>query len=232
MPIQAAFLESVLKERRHQRLDVGQRGDALPEVARRQDPVLGAQPARATAVIRHRHDRGQVAGVLLQPPKESRESRTASQGDHAGPLLEEAVVVNDLGECPIAAWQEGAQDRLGQLVQGVADKAKAEKSEENGSVGAGDELERQRSDDLWEASVLVEVTQKVANPEADDHQTDSQKDQPSLDVEAGGEPAHHPGVHTYGGHRRPKLSTAFFELNLGTFRYIHWTLSCLAEAGI
>src|SRR5213082_1771895 len=86
-------------------------------------------------------------------------------------------------ERPVPAREEGAEDGLGQLVQGVADEAETEESEEDGSVTAGDELEGEWADKLGEAPVLVKVTQKVANPEADDDQADRQKDEPSLDME-------------------------------------------------
>ena len=64
--VEAAFIEAVLEQGGHQRFDVGQGRDALPEVAWGEDPVLLAQPPRAATVVGHSDDRSQVAGVLLQ----------------------------------------------------------------------------------------------------------------------------------------------------------------------
>src|SRR6202171_2361024 len=121
MAVETALLEAVLEERRHQRLDVGQGRDALPEVAGGQDPVLGAQLARAAAVVCHGDDGGQVAGVLLQPPKHGGAAGTAPQRDHPWSPLQETVVVDDLGEGPVPAGQEWHADRLGELLQGKTD---------------------------------------------------------------------------------------------------------------
>ena len=151
MPVQAALFEPVLKEGRHQWLDVGQGGDALAEVAGWEDPVLRPQLARAAAVVRHRHDRGQVAGVLLQPAKHGGEARPATERDHPGPLLQKAIVIDDLGEGPVAAREEGAQDGLGQLVEGKEDDRKAEGPKECRAGNVRKELQCQVESDAREA---------------------------------------------------------------------------------
>jgi hypothetical protein len=56
-------------------------------------------------------------------------------------------------------------------------------------------LKGQRTDEIGETAVLVKVAEEIPNPEADDHHPQDQEAKPSFDVEAGGEPAHHPGVH-------------------------------------
>jgi len=136
--------------------------------------------------------------------------------------LQKTIVVDDLGERPVTAWQEGAQDGLGQLVEGVEDDAQTKSGEERPPDVTVDELKGQVEKDVGERHPrAVDVGQRVADPQADQHHANQQEDQPPFDVEAGGEPAHHPGVHSYTGHRRPKLSTAFFELPRAPFRYIH-----------
>ena len=53
--------EAVLHELGHERLGIGQRGDAVADVPGRHDAELLAQPAAAAAVVGHRHDGGDVA---------------------------------------------------------------------------------------------------------------------------------------------------------------------------
>ena len=67
MPGQAvALLEPVLEQLGDERLGVGEGGDAVAHVARRQDAQLSAQNAGAAAVVGDGDDRREVVGVLLQ----------------------------------------------------------------------------------------------------------------------------------------------------------------------
>jgi hypothetical protein len=64
--LEAALLEAVVEQLLNQRLGVRQGDQALPDVARRQDPVFLTQPPAGAAVVGDGDDRGPVAGVLLQ----------------------------------------------------------------------------------------------------------------------------------------------------------------------
>ena len=64
--VERTFLEAVVEELLHQRLGVGQRDQALAEVAGREDAVLVAQPARGSAVVCDRDDGRQVRRIGLK----------------------------------------------------------------------------------------------------------------------------------------------------------------------
>ena len=197
VPVQAALLEAVLEEGGHERLDVGQCCDALAEVARRQDPVLGTEPAGAAPVVGHGDDRGQVSGVLLESPQQGGEPGAPAQRHHPRALLEKPVVVNDLGQGPVPPRQEGAEDGLGQLVERIQDDAQTEGSKQPAPDVPVQELQGQVVENVGKLDAgPVDVGQGIADPEADEDHPDHEEDEPTFDVEAGGEPAHHPGVHT------------------------------------
>jgi hypothetical protein len=65
--------EAVLEDLVHHRLRVGQRRDAVADVAHRRDPELGPQHARRPAIVGDRDHGGQVARVLLQPAQQRRQ---------------------------------------------------------------------------------------------------------------------------------------------------------------
>ena len=81
--------EAVAEELAHERLGVGERRDAVADVADRRDPELLAQRARRAAVVGHGHDRRDVARVLLEPAQERREARPAADRDDPRPAREE-----------------------------------------------------------------------------------------------------------------------------------------------
>ena len=58
-------LEAVFEEAGNQRVGIGQRGDALTEIARRQQAQLAPQPSGRAAVIADGDHGGEIAGVLL-----------------------------------------------------------------------------------------------------------------------------------------------------------------------
>ena len=88
--------EAVLEQLAHQRLGVGERDDAVADVAHGRDAELGAEHARRAAVVRHRDDRREVGRVLLEPAQERREARPAAHRDDAWPAREEPLLVDDL----------------------------------------------------------------------------------------------------------------------------------------
>ena len=93
--------EAVAEEVAHERLRVGQRGDAVPDVADGRDAELLAQRAGRAAVVGHGHDRGEVARVLLEAAQERREAGPAADRDDPRPAREEALLVEDVGERPL-----------------------------------------------------------------------------------------------------------------------------------
>src|SRR5205823_15064056 len=92
-----------------------------------------------------------VAGVLLQPAKHGGEARPAPERDRPGPVLQKAIVINDLGEGPVPAREKGAEDGVGQLVEGKEDDRKAEGPKECRAGNVRKELQRQVESDAREA---------------------------------------------------------------------------------
>ena len=76
--------EAVLQERAHQRLHIGQRDDALAEVAGGQDAQVAAQPARAPAVVGHGHDGREPGGIVLEAREQDRQPGPAANGHDPG----------------------------------------------------------------------------------------------------------------------------------------------------
>ena len=95
--------EAVLEQLAHQRLRVGERDDAVADVADRRDPQLLAQDAGRAAVVGDGDDRGQVARVLLEPAQERREPGSATDRDDPRPAGEEPLLVDDLDQRLVAS---------------------------------------------------------------------------------------------------------------------------------
>jgi hypothetical protein len=78
----AAVREPVLEEPGQQILVVGQRHDAVADVARRQHSELTTQAPRRAAVVAHRHHRSEIgdlaADVALEPTQQHGEARPAA----------------------------------------------------------------------------------------------------------------------------------------------------------
>ena len=70
------------------RLVVGQGDEAVAQVAGRRHAHVAAQSAGAAAVVGHRHDGRQVAGVRLEAAQEGGETVAAADRDHARPARE------------------------------------------------------------------------------------------------------------------------------------------------
>ena len=98
-----AFVEAVLEQARHQRLGLGQRGDAVAHVARRQHAELAAQAAGGAAVVADGDDRGQVARVLLEAAQQDRQAGAAADGDDLGAARLVAVAVDRVDEAVVVA---------------------------------------------------------------------------------------------------------------------------------
>jgi len=88
--------ETILEESGHERLGVGQSGDAVPHVARRQDAQFAAQAAGAAAVVGHCDYGYQVAGVPLKAAQEDGKPRPATDGDDLRPPPQVALTPDDV----------------------------------------------------------------------------------------------------------------------------------------
>ena len=83
VPGQLAAVEAVAEEPVHQRLVLGQRDQAVADVARRRHREIAAQAAARAAVVGQRHDRRDLRARELEPAQQRREARAAAEGDDA-----------------------------------------------------------------------------------------------------------------------------------------------------
>ena len=83
--------EAELEELRHQRLDLGQRDETVPDVARRQHLELVAEPPGAAPVVGHGDDgrqrRHAAAEVALERRQDHREAGAAADRDDPAPAV-------------------------------------------------------------------------------------------------------------------------------------------------
>ena len=101
VPAQASRLvagETVLEQLRHDRFRVGQRRDAVADVTYSRNAEFLSQSSRRTAVVGDRHHGGDIAGVLLEPAKQSRETGAAAENHDARPAGKKALLIDDLDE--------------------------------------------------------------------------------------------------------------------------------------
>ena len=90
--------EAVLEDVVHQRLRVGERRDAVADVADGRDAQRFAQHARRAAVVGDRDDGRQVAGVLLEAAQQRGKPRPAADGHDPRAAREEPLLVDELDE--------------------------------------------------------------------------------------------------------------------------------------
>src|SRR3989338_5260164 len=90
--------ETVLKEPLHERFGIGQRHQAVADIAGRDHVELLAQAPRAAAVVRHGDDRRAVGRVLFQALQGGREARAAADGHDPRPLLQVPPLKDQLDE--------------------------------------------------------------------------------------------------------------------------------------
>ena len=141
--------EAVLEELGHQRLGLGERGEALADVAGREHSILLAQPAARAAVVGDGDDRDDVAGVLLDASEQRREPGAATDRDQARALGEEPVLVELFGESAVGAASSGEErpeDRAAELVEAEDDEPDADQREQERADQAGQELQREVAD--------------------------------------------------------------------------------------
>ena len=98
--------EAVLEELRDEVLGVGESGDAVADVAGRDDVEVAAQLAAGAAVVGDGDDGGEVAGVALEAAQQRREAVAAADGD-------------DLGAAVLGALRPDAVDEVLAAVEGM-----------------------------------------------------------------------------------------------------------------
>ena len=124
--------EAVLHELRHQRLGIGQGGDAVADVARRHDPQLLPQPAARSAVVGDRHDGGDVGRVALQAAQQGGQPGAAADRHDPRPAREVALGVEHLHH-RVAARHERRDDAAHQTPHADAGDQDAERGDQDGA---------------------------------------------------------------------------------------------------
>ena len=197
-----AGAEAVLEEARHERLGLGQGGQALADIAGGDDAEVLAEASRGAPVVGHGDDGGEVAGVFLEPPEEHGEPRSPTDSDDAGAAAEHALGVEGLGHAPVLG--AGADDRveegLIQLPEGDADAAEGDAHEDDATAPAGDELDGQVVGDAGEVVGEVGLAEEVGGSQAEERHAHDQEEEPALDVHPWIEPGEqaviaHPAWH-------------------------------------
>ena len=137
-PDECAFAaEAVLEQLGHQGLRLGERCEALADVAGWEHSILLAQPAARAAVVGDGDDRHDVAGVLLDASEQRREPGAATDRDQAGALGKRA------GTCTAARQGRGRCClALGGTAQGSSGRACRSEHDEPDA----DEREEERAD--------------------------------------------------------------------------------------
>ena len=105
-----AVLEAVLEELFHQRFRIGERDEAVPEIARRYDTEFLAQPSRRAAVVGDRHNRRHIARRLLDAAQKHGKSMPTADDRDLRSLVEAALLIDDVDELFRAVGQEHADD--------------------------------------------------------------------------------------------------------------------------
>ena len=136
--------EPVLEQLGHQRLGLGERGEALADVSRRQDAIFLAEPSAGSSVVGDGDDRDDVAGVFLHASEQRGQAGAAADRDQARALGERAELVELLGEAAVGAaapGEERPEDRAAELVEAQDDQPDADEREQERADQAGQELQ-------------------------------------------------------------------------------------------
>ena len=152
MPLEigAISVESILEKLIHQRFVVSQRHDAVPDVARRWNVVLAPNSTRTAAVVRHRHDRGNVDVVLLETAQQIGKTSASPDGDNIEirHVRSKSMVGNNLRDrLPHGGQRENRADHgMAQLPETEAEHGDAGNDQHELAIRVRDELEGQGSD--------------------------------------------------------------------------------------
>ena len=191
--------EAVLHDLAHQRLGVRQRHDAVADVADRRDPELGPEHARRPAVVGHGHDRGQVAGVLLEPAQERRQAGPTTDGDDPRAAGEEPLLVDQLDQGLVRVARP---ERVGQDVDdpvrpeqrpGRPRPTPATSPRNSNGRNWRVRIVDQHADDAGRFEVAGDLAQEMGEGDGQQQQPREDDEEPALDPDARGQPA--PEVH-------------------------------------
>ena len=139
--------EPVLEQLRHRRLRLGERRQAVADVADGRDPQLLAQAAARAAVVGNRDDRRDVRRVLLETAQERGEPCPTPDRNDPGPAGQEAPPIDEVDEGLLGALGERAQERSHDSIRPVGEQedAEAEEHAPPGPSTAGTGASRARS---------------------------------------------------------------------------------------
>ena len=179
----AVLGEPVLEEAAHHRLVVGQRHQAVAQVAGREHAHVAAEPARAAAVVRHGHDGGEIAGLRLEAAEQRGQPVASADGDDARPARQ-------------AAGGADLPRRLGRRLLEEPDAARAEQQRKQ-TDGHAVDREEQRSPVPVVQPAHTQPGHELRRPEhadAEEHRVDQQhaacerQQDPPFEPQARGEP--------------------------------------------
>ncbi len=194
--------EAVLEELAHRRLGLGERDEAVADVADGRDPELVAQAARRAAVVGDRDDRGQVGAVLLEAAEQDRQAGAAADRDDPRAAGEESAAVDEVDERLVGAVRERPQQGAQDAVRPVAEEGGAAGDEDGRTHPVRQELERDERDDgldgVVDDDLAVQLAEGERAGEGERDEPDERDQEPALDADARAEPG--PQVHP--AHRR------------------------------
>ncbi len=161
-------------------------------------PSSVAQHARRPTIVGDGHDRGQVAGVLLEPAQQRRQAGPAADRHDPRPAGEEPLLVDELDQRLVRI---GRAERVGQgvhrLVRAEHDKTDPDRRGREAAQLERQELERERIDqragDAGRLEIAGDLAEEVGQSHGEQDKTGEADQQPALDPDAGGQPA--PQVH-------------------------------------
>ena len=198
VPARSLVREPVLEHAVHHRLGVGERRDAVADVADGRDPELAAEHAGRAAVVGNGDDRREVARVLLEPAQQRRQPGPAADRHDPGPAGQEALLVDDLDqrlasvvraervhECPD---DHHRADRHA----GEADARDHEDPGRGRQKAQGQEVD-QRFADPARLQLARSLAEGIRERQRKEQETHEDEQHPALDADPGGQPA--PQVH-------------------------------------
>ena len=186
--------KAVLEDVAHQRLRIGECGDAVADIADWWDPQPCPEDTRRPAIVGDRHDRGEIARVLLEPPQQRRQPGPAADRDDPWPASQEPLLVDDLHQRLIGA---GPPQRVG---EDVGDPVCAEKDQQDSDRCGREsahcerqELEGQQVDDgtggAGRLEVARDLTKEMGERDGEQHHPGEPDQHPPLDPDTGRQPA-------------------------------------------
>ena len=184
-----AALEAILEELLHQGLRIGKRDEAVPQIARRNDSQLFPEPARRAAVVGDRHDRRHVARRLLDAAQQHGKPVPAADDRDLRPLVEAALLVDDVDELLRAVGQEHADDGTDDVArrkehQGESQDDDDESDDRRDHVVEAAAPEIYGTEDRFLDGVEIFVVKDKSQTQADHHDARAEDEHPALEMHA------------------------------------------------